>query len=1090
MRLKKIILFSSFLALLGFLFNFNVPTVKAATVEELLAKIQQLQTQILLLQGQLAEFQGQPSEWCHDFNTNIKWKDTGSEVEALQTILEKEGFQVSADEKTNKYFYTSTLEAMMDLQCKYKTDISKSAGYEIDCTGFVGSGTRVQLNELYGCKVKPCITVLSPNGGESWVIGNTYTISWNHNFSQHKEYVGKITLLKGGNFYGNIASITSGATGYPWQVGNIKGGVGTGNDYKVKIEFTNQSGKIVATDVSDNYFSIVAATTTCTDSDGGNDYYVKGTTSGMAVDGTTVIQTDSCTVCGTETTAQSCVVEWFCSNNYVTNTNYPCSYGCQDGACIATTTPSLTVVSPNGGETWVSGNTYTITWNASSDVGQKLIDISLMDSRKDYYTYIAKDTTSIYLGSGKYSYSWTVPQSITPGENMFKVRVESMYLGVYDESDNYFSIISATTTCTDSDGGLNYYVKGVVKMTQGPILELYDACAGSNLLQERVCNSNTDYLQNTVNFTCSYGCQDGACMSTTTPSITVVSPNGGERWVIGNTYDITWKASGVNEVQIAFMKGEVAFELIPSIPVSVGKYSWTIGATHSYIITAGDQYRIRILTLPPPSGVWREGIDYDKSDNYFSIVAATTCNSLVNMYSCLDNVSCYWDQQTDKCYNYDLTKQTCSDPDGGKNYNTQAHTFGFRTYSSAIDPSRDLRIRTGGLDVCISSSTLREHYCTDTYYINTIDVTCPSGTTCQNGAYVNAAIIPPAPILSPAGGEAWQQGKSQIIKWTPYGNVNSVMISLYKGGVFQKTLVTTGDSSGQWTWNIPVDQPTGSLYSIRVSRLSYPSDFIADSNYFSIVAATTTCTDSDGGLNYNVKGTVTSGGAVNTDVCSASGYLFEQYCLNGNPVQTTYWCPNGCQDGACLATSTNILNIAKAATSPSGTVARGTFQTYAIWDLYNAGSNNISITSLTLKSKTGLPPTIPATATSILFRLTDEYGTIITLGTPVVSYSAGTITFDSTVLIGGVFTIPANSLKTLKLQINTTNVSIWPAYTPMQWEVNSVSATGGTVRGLPATTNLVTIMNGLGLIDIENQLANISKAISALLEQINKLLGM
>ena len=114
-----------------------------------------------------------------------------------------------------------------------------------------------------------------------------------------------------------------------------------------------------------------------------------------------------------------------------------------------------------------------------------------------------------------------------------------------------------------------------------------------------------------------------------------------------------------------------------------------------------------------------------------------TCSSLFTMDTCLDNTNCYWDQQYDKCFNYDSTKQTCSDPDGGKDYYTQAHTFGFRTYSSSDDPSRDLRIRTGGRDACIGN-TLREHYCYDTYYITSIDTTCPNG--CQDGACIKGDI--------------------------------------------------------------------------------------------------------------------------------------------------------------------------------------------------------------------------------------------------------------------------------------------------------------------------------------------------------------
>ena len=1132
MGFKKIILFSSFLALFGFLFNFNVPTVKAATVEELLAKIQQLQTQILLIQGQLAVLQGPTEAWCHDFNTNIKWKDTGNEVEALQTILEKEGFQISADEKTNKYFYTSTLEAVMDFQLKYKVDISKSAGYEIDCTGFGGSGTRAQLNELYGCKVKPCITVLSPNGGESWAIGNTYTISWKHNFSQNKEYVGKITLLKGGSFYGDIASITSGVTGYPWKVGDIKGEVGTGNDYKIKIEFTNQSGKIIATDISDNYFSIVSTSTPCTDSDGGLNYYVKGVV--KMTQGPVLELYDACA-------DSNLLQERVCNSNtdYLQNTvNFTCPYGCQDGACLSTTQPSIAVLSPNGGETYIIGTGYLY-------IKYKVSNISIGTEVTAYLKNPAGNVERTSVKTVENDGINTLPMNMElaaseePGQYKIEVCAKAKGGDVCDASDNYFSIV-ATSTLPDIQitditpasvvqNRFTNYTATVKNNSSQNITTLFVVNLGgittniSSLSAWQTATVNASFglsilgpnqvcarvdIWNTVaesNESNNDFCKTVNVVAASTPSLTVISPNGGEKWVVGNTYTITWNASsdvGQKLINISLKDSRNDYYTYiakdtTSIYLGSGKYSysWTVPQS----ITPGENmFKVRVESMYLSV--------YDESDNYFSIVAATSSRQDVF----LTNLTNY-----NNIVSWEVVQKPAagSSPSGLtyywiykiKNISDYKIKLNYKAVNSIT--GENLTGLGGGAIVLIGNP--------DTYYSLGSTVSLDKGQTHELHFSLTLSssvkpedfalritlesveqATPSLTVISPNGGETWVIGKTYNTTWKASdltktsGTAEKVNIELTNGTIRWSVAYNVDASFGTYSWTIPSNQQVGNNYKIHIWDASNVLTEDYSDNNFSIVAATTVCTDSDGGLNYNVKGTVTSGGAANTDVCSNSGYLFEQYCLNGNPVQATYLCPNGCQDGACLATSTNILNIAKAATSPSGTVARGTFQTYAIWDLYNTGSNNINITSLTLKSKTGLPPTISATSTSMLFRLTDEYGTIITLGNPVVSYSAGTITFDSTVLIGGVFTIPANSLKTLKLQITTTNTMIWPAYTPMQWEINSVSATGGTVSGLPATTNQVTIMNGLGLIDIENQLANISKAISALLEQINKLLGM
>jgi hypothetical protein len=69
------------------------------------------------------------------------------------------------------------------------------------------------------------------------------------------------------------------------------------------------------------------------------------------------------------------------------------------------------------------------------------------------------------------------------------------------------------------------------------------------------------------------------------------------------------------------------------------------------------------------------------------------------------------------------------------------------------------------------------------------------------------------------------------------------------------------------------------------------------------------CFDSDGGKNYYVKGTAVHDGRSHTDVCSASGYLFEKYCnVSGSVSNATYLCPNGCQDGACIGPA-NLIKL-------------------------------------------------------------------------------------------------------------------------------------------------------------------------------------
>jgi outer membrane murein-binding lipoprotein Lpp len=161
-----------------------VPNAKAATVAEIQAMIANLQAQIAQLQQQLNAVQEKPAVWCHNFQTALKYGNSGKEVNALQTVLVKEGFNV--DEKDG-YFGAMTASAVTGFQQKYKDEVLKPWGLKYG-TGYIGATTRKKLNELYGCgsnatpptppSITKSITVLSPNGGEVWKMGETRIIKW------------------------------------------------------------------------------------------------------------------------------------------------------------------------------------------------------------------------------------------------------------------------------------------------------------------------------------------------------------------------------------------------------------------------------------------------------------------------------------------------------------------------------------------------------------------------------------------------------------------------------------------------------------------------------------------------------------------------------------------------------------------------------------------------------------------------------------------------------------------------------------------------------------------------------------------------
>jgi hypothetical protein len=125
-----------------------------ATVEELQTQINNLLATLSSLQTQLAALQGGggttytgiPAGFT--FTKNLSQGMTDPDVVNLKIILAAEGCVTGLS--NNQNFGSLTLAGVKCFQNKYKTQISTYAGYTISASGFVGAGTRSQLNALLG----------------------------------------------------------------------------------------------------------------------------------------------------------------------------------------------------------------------------------------------------------------------------------------------------------------------------------------------------------------------------------------------------------------------------------------------------------------------------------------------------------------------------------------------------------------------------------------------------------------------------------------------------------------------------------------------------------------------------------------------------------------------------------------------------------------------------------------------------------------------------------------------------------------------------------------------------------------------------
>lgn len=98
--------------------------------------------------------------------------------------------------------------------------------------------------------------------------------------------------------------------------------------------------------------------------------------------------------------------------------------------------PTLTITAPNGGEYWKLGNTVEITWTSENHTGG--VDLYLLKSDTQV-AVIAEDIDD----SG--SYEWTVPDSLSTGDDYYVKIVCSTDSSVADQSDQPFSISDTVT---------------------------------------------------------------------------------------------------------------------------------------------------------------------------------------------------------------------------------------------------------------------------------------------------------------------------------------------------------------------------------------------------------------------------------------------------------------------------------------------------------------------------------------------------------------------------------------------------------------------------------------------------------------------
>ncbi|TSA46133.1 hypothetical protein D4R52_01140, partial [bacterium] len=342
------------------------------------------------------------------------------------------------------------------------------------------------------------ITVVSPNGGEQWAKGSTQTIRWSTTGSISKVRIylspGNVTPINGIDVR-TIVSETANTGSYSWLIPNCYAGnecssnfdVPTGN-YGIQIEGINSG----AYDKSDAAFSIVAQSTEPTISYITPSFGPASTTisiiganfitSSMSTSGNTIYFGDLYHQ-SSAVSADGKTLTLFVRSTYYSSTageslvppgTYPIYVSNSNGTSnkvnftvTGKNTSSVTVLSPNGGETWTKGTTQKIKWQDSITVTcqtgsagcvpptYQTYDIKLVPYYPPCtskicpaYPYVAPYTIANSVSGS--SYSWFVgdvwDKGIGPTDGSYTIQVCKSGSTTCDSSDAAFSIISSVST--------------------------------------------------------------------------------------------------------------------------------------------------------------------------------------------------------------------------------------------------------------------------------------------------------------------------------------------------------------------------------------------------------------------------------------------------------------------------------------------------------------------------------------------------------------------------------------------------------------------------------------------------------------------
>lgn len=473
------------------------------------------------------------------------------------------------------------------------------------------------------------------------------------------------------------------------------------------------------------------------------------------------------------------------------------------------------VTKPNGSDILPAGSTQAITWTSS---GIATVNIDFTSDNGNTWSRIVSD-----IPSNGY-YSW--PQVPSTASTNCKIKISDAADGFpSDQSNTVFTISPEPyVTVVYPNGGQiiqtnqSYDIQWVSENIANIKIE-YTTNNGANWnLITASTPSDGVYQWNNVpsinSSLCRIRISDAAdgqpfdisdnnftISNLIVQTITLTSPDGGEKWESGTSHNITWTSTGVNDVKIEFSTNNgISWSTISSNAPNSGSFEWNVPNINS------TQCKIRLS----------DAIDGNPKDESNAVFAVIPIQSLLLQY-----------------------------PNGGEVLKAGV-AFDIKWQSTGIEKVKIEYTTNNGLnaedwyvlvDSIPSTGTFFTSFSvpTNQYRIKISDAYDGSPVDQSDGIFtVSPQQQRTIAVVKPNGNENWLVGTTNEITWAST-NIDSVKIEYtLNGGADWKTIADRVPSNGLYNWIVPVMAYRSDLCKIKISDAKNETPYDISDGFFSI----------------------------------------------------------------------------------------------------------------------------------------------------------------------------------------------------------------------------------------------------------------